>query len=104
MIKKVLIIIELFLKFLNAVGKGLLILSVKIYQIFLRPWLGHRCRFHPTCSQYALLALQEHHVIRSLFLILKRLLKCHPFGPYGYDPVPLKKIKPLKKQKLASFF
>ena len=61
---------------------------VKAYQWLLSPVLGKRCRFYPTCSQYAVESLQTHSVFYALWLIGKRLLKCHPFGASGYDPVP----------------
>ena len=52
------------------------------------PLLPSSCRFHPTCSQYALEALLVHGVVRGLPLTVKRLWRCRPFGPHGFDPVP----------------
>ncbi|MFZ9708141.1 MAG: membrane protein insertion efficiency factor YidD [Steroidobacteraceae bacterium] len=69
---------------------GLLRAIVRGYQLVLSPWLGPRCRFHPTCSHYALEALELHGAWRGSALALRRLLRCHPWGEGGYDPVPPK--------------
>ncbi|MGI9500809.1 MAG: membrane protein insertion efficiency factor YidD [Geminicoccaceae bacterium] len=61
---------------------------IKGYQLFISPWIGPRCRFLPTCSDYALDALARHGAIRGGGLILQRLARCHPFGGSGFDPVP----------------
>lgn len=61
---------------------------VRAYQLLVSPMLGPRCRFHPSCSHYALEALERHGTIRGSSLSLKRLLRCHPWHPGGYDPVP----------------
>ena len=61
---------------------------VRLYQITLSSYLGRQCRFHPTCSNYALDALGNHGPLRGSWLALKRLLKCHPFHPGGFDPAP----------------
>ena len=58
------------------------------YQRMLSPYLGRHCRFAPSCSEYARVALLEHGVGRGLILAAGRLLRCHPFGPGGYDPPP----------------
>ncbi|PIQ85979.1 MAG: membrane protein insertion efficiency factor YidD [Candidatus Omnitrophica bacterium CG11_big_fil_rev_8_21_14_0_20_45_26] len=68
--------------------KQILLISIKIYQKILSPFLGGRCRFYPTCSVYAAKALEEKGVRKGMGLIAKRLLRCHPFHPGGYDPVP----------------
>ena len=68
--------------------KKIIILIIKTYQITLSPLLGSNCRFHPTCSEYTIQAVNEHGVYRGLILGIKRILKCHPLGPKGYDPVP----------------
>ncbi len=61
---------------------------VRLYQITLGPLLGGHCRFAPTCSHYALEALATHGAVRGSWLSLKRVLRCHPFGGCGDDPVP----------------
>ncbi|MDN3679354.1 membrane protein insertion efficiency factor YidD [Vibrio tapetis subsp. quintayensis] len=66
---------------------------VKLYQWIISPLLGPRCRFTPTCSQYALEALKAHGFAKGCWLSGKRLLKCHPLSDGGYDPVP-----PIQKQ------
>lgn len=58
------------------------------YQYVVSPWLPRACRFAPTCSEYARLALLEHGVVRGVPLALRRLARCHPFHPGGYDPPP----------------
>ena len=67
--------------------KFALIALIKFYQLFLSPLKGPSCRFVPTCSEYALLALEKYGVIRGSYLALRRVLKCHPFHQGGYDPV-----------------
>ncbi len=61
---------------------------VRLYRWFLSPLLPPACRFHPTCSQYALTALERHGALRGGLLAVRRLLKCHPFHDGGIDPVP----------------
>ena len=65
-----------------------LIAFIKLYRVVISPLLPPRCRFHPTCSQYAIEALQRHGVIRGLALSFKRIIRCHPGCPGGHDPVP----------------
>lgn len=66
----------------------LLILPIRIYQFLLSPWLGNHCRFHPSCSHYAVEALEQHGAAKGSVLALRRLSKCHPWHDGGYDPVP----------------
>lgn len=66
----------------------LLILPIRGYRVFLSPWLGHSCRFQPTCSAYAIEALEIHGPLRGLWLTVRRLARCNPWGGSGYDPVP----------------
>ena len=66
----------------------LCLFSIRVYQIFLSPLLGRNCRFHPTCSQYAFEAISRFGVLRGIWLSVKRLVKCGPWHPGGYDPVP----------------
>jgi uncharacterized protein len=61
---------------------------IKIYQWVISPWLGPKCRFVPSCSQYALDALQKYGLFKGGWLALKRISRCHPWGGHGYDPVP----------------
>jgi uncharacterized protein len=61
---------------------------IRVYQWTLSPFLGRNCRFYPTCSNYALEAIHEHGTLRGGWLTLRRLSKCHPFHPGGYDPPP----------------
>lgn len=67
--------------------KTVIILLIRFYQIFISPMFPPRCRFYPTCSQYALEAVRKKGVVKGSWLALKRILKCHPFHPGGYDPV-----------------
>ena len=73
---------------LNFVIISILVLPIKIYQKIISPFLGHSCRFLPTCSEYSIIALEKHGIFKGTFLSLKRLLKCNPFGSSGCDPVP----------------
>lgn len=68
-----------------AILKGL----IRLYQITLSPIFGGACRFEPSCSAYALEAVERHGAVRGARLALARLLRCHPFGAAGYDPVPV---------------
>ena len=68
--------------------KFLLIIPIKIYQILISPLLGPHCRFTPTCSQYAVEAIEKHGPIKGILLTIKRIARCHPWGGCGHDPVP----------------
>lgn len=61
---------------------------IRGYQLFISPLLGPRCRFTPTCSQYALEAIEKYGACKGSFLAIKRICRCHPWNPGGYDPVP----------------
>lgn len=61
---------------------------IKIYQYGISPMLGPKCRFTPTCSQYAAEALKKYGLVKGFMLSIKRISKCHPRGGSGYDPVP----------------
>ncbi|PKO84629.1 MAG: membrane protein insertion efficiency factor YidD [Betaproteobacteria bacterium HGW-Betaproteobacteria-11] len=61
---------------------------IRCYQWAISPWLGNRCRFYPSCSEYAATALCAHGLVRGLWLALRRVGRCHPWQPGGYDPVP----------------
>jgi putative membrane protein insertion efficiency factor len=64
------------------------IVVIRSYQLLLSPFAGGACRFEPSCSVYALTAVQEHGAIRGLWLALRRVSRCHPLGRAGFDPVP----------------
>ncbi|MDB6454672.1 membrane protein insertion efficiency factor YidD [Falsirhodobacter sp. 20TX0035] len=66
-------------------------LPVRAYRLLLSPWVGHACRFQPTCSVYALEALEKRGALVGTWLTLRRLARCHPLGGSGYDPVPERK-------------
>ena len=68
--------------------RAFLLVLIRGYQLLVSPLLGPRCRFHPSCSQYALEAIRVHGTARGTWLALRRLLRCHPFHHGGYDPVP----------------
>lgn len=77
--------------FLAGVDRGVaavLIGLVRVYQWTISPWLGPRCRFAPSCSEYAITAIRRYGPLRGGWLGLKRILRCHPWGATGYDPVP----------------
>ena len=82
-------IIKRFFNCLNP--KNLFIALVKLYRLCISPWFSPCCRFQPTCSSYAQEALEEHGLIKGLFLSFLRIIRCHPFCKGGYDPVPRKK-------------
>lgn len=65
-----------------------LLALVRGYRFFLKPWLGNACRFEPTCSAYAMQALQQHGAAAGSYLMVTRILRCHPWCDGGCDPVP----------------
>ncbi|TAH40902.1 MAG: membrane protein insertion efficiency factor YidD [Betaproteobacteria bacterium] len=68
--------------------KTVLIALLRFYKYAISPMLGRNCRFHPTCSEYAIEAVQRHGALRGGWLAIRRVGRCHPFHPGGYDPVP----------------
>ncbi|NIG52125.1 membrane protein insertion efficiency factor YidD [Chitinophaga sp. Cy-1792] len=64
------------------------IFLIKLYQWLISPWLGAKCRYTPSCSQYGLEAFKKYGLFKGGFLTIKRILSCHPWGGHGYDPVP----------------
>ena len=68
----------------------IMLLPVRFYQLCISPMLPPACRFTPTCSQYAVEALSVHGPLRGTWLTIKRIMRCHPWGGSGYDPVPPK--------------
>lgn len=73
---------------LQDLPRRLLIGTVRGYRFFLKPWLGNACRFEPTCSAYAMTALQQHGAAAGSYLAARRILRCHPWCDGGIDPVP----------------
>jgi uncharacterized protein len=65
-----------------------LVLMIRGYQLWVSPLLPAACRYYPTCSAYAIQALEKHGVLAGMWLSLRRIARCHPFRPGGYDPVP----------------
>ena len=61
---------------------------IRAYQLAISPMLGSRCRFYPSCSEYSMEALRHHGLFRGLWLTVRRLGRCHPWHPGGFDPVP----------------
>lgn len=76
-----------FRRMANLVRK-IFVLPIRFYQRFLSPFLPKRCRFYPSCSQYAVEAILRYGLLRGSFLALRRLLRCGPWHPGGYDPLP----------------
>ncbi|MEM1373184.1 MAG: membrane protein insertion efficiency factor YidD [Pseudomonadota bacterium] len=68
-------------------------LPVRAYRLIFSPWVGHNCRFHPTCSAYTLEALATHGAFKGAYLAVRRILRCHPWGGSGIDNVPEKQPK-----------
>lgn len=66
---------------------NILVSAIKAYQRFISPMKQPSCRFHPTCSNYSIGSLEKYGIVKGLFLAAKRILRCHPFHPGGYDPV-----------------
>ncbi|MBO5779694.1 MAG: membrane protein insertion efficiency factor YidD [Muribaculaceae bacterium] len=77
-----------FTKSLSTFASRILILPIRFYQLCISPLLPPACRYTPTCSQYAIEALRKHGPFRGSWMALKRILRCHPWGSSGYDPVP----------------
>ncbi len=77
----------------------LVALPVRAYRLLLSPWVGHGCRYQPTCSAYALEALEKHGAIKGSILAARRVGRCHPLGGSGYDPVPEKGKKHAKRDE-----
>lgn len=75
---------------MKSLPKKLLISLIRFYQLCISPLLGPKCRFYPTCSSYAVEAIREHGAGFGMMLAAKRLCKCHPWHPGGFDPVPEK--------------
>ena len=63
------------------------IVAIKLYQIIISPFLGKNCRYLPTCSEYTIESLKSYGLLKGLYFSLKRIIKCHPFGGHGFDPI-----------------
>ncbi len=63
-------------------------IPVRAYRLIFSPWVGHKCRYHPTCSAYALEALERHGALKGTWLAARRIARCHPWGGSGVDDVP----------------
>lgn len=72
---------------------------VRGYQILISPWFPAKCRFHPSCSEYTIQAIDQHGSAKGSWLSVKRILKCHPFSEGGFDPVPASTSNKDKEEK-----
>ena len=68
--------------------RALIIFLIRCYQAGISPWLPDTCRYTPSCSEYARIAVERHGAARGAWLAVRRLGRCHPFGSHGHDPVP----------------
>jgi putative membrane protein insertion efficiency factor len=82
--------LSFFMKIINKIFGGLLILIVRLYQLGVSPYFPDACRFQPTCSQYMIDSIKEWGIFKGIWLGLKRMARCHPWGGHGYDPVKRK--------------
>ena len=76
------------MRWLLKILSSVLLLPIFFYQKCISPFTSPSCRFTPTCSQYAVEAIRKHGPFKGLYLAVRRLLRCHPWGGSGYDPVP----------------
>ena len=77
-------------KYLNKIVTQFLLGLIKVYRLILSPWFGSACRYNPSCSRYAEQAIMHHGIVKGLYLSMMRILRCHPWGGQGDDPVPIK--------------
>ena len=75
---------------LNKIITNHIIMFIKFYQFLISPILGQNCRYLPTCSEYSIQSIKKFGIFKGIFLSLRRISKCHPWGNHGYDPVPNK--------------
>lgn len=73
---------------INRLFQKILIFTVRIYQLAISPYIGAHCRYNPTCSAYFIEAVEKYGALKGSWLGIKRILRCHPGHPGGYDPVP----------------
>lgn len=83
--------------------KKIILLLIRFYQKYISIFLGKNCRFIPTCSAYTYEAVERFGVIKGVYLGIRRILKCHPWHPGGFDPVPEKKKKSVREDKWVIF-
>ncbi len=76
---------------ISAFAKACCLCLIRVYQLCISPYLGPHCRFTPTCSQYAIQAIEQHGIFRGFYLSCRRIMKCHPWHAGGVDPVPINK-------------
>lgn len=78
---------------MGRIFQQIIILPIRFYQKFISPLIGPNCRYQPTCSHYMVQAIQEWGVLKGLWLGVKRIGSCHPWGKHGHDPVPKRNDK-----------
>lgn len=83
-------IVQWFSHLLSQIFKRILLLLVRFYQLAISPLMANHCRFEPTCSRYALIAIEQHGVFKGSWLAVRRIGRCRPGVPGGWDPVPEK--------------
>jgi len=88
LIKKCVAFIAILWNSFKKLLSGFFILLVKVYQYTLSPYIGRQCRYTPTCSNYSIEAFRKHGPFKGLYLTIKRVISCNPWGGHGYDPVP----------------
>lgn len=69
------------------IGSMIALKLIRFYKIFISPLLGKNCRFYPTCSDYTYQAIEKYGLIKGMYLGLRRIIRCNPFNPGGYDPL-----------------
>ncbi len=72
---------------INKISRKIICVPIQLYSYFISPMMKPSCRFYPTCSEYAQNAIRYHGIINGIWMTLKRLARCHPWSPGGYDPV-----------------
>jgi putative membrane protein insertion efficiency factor len=80
-------------------GSGLAIAFIRGYQILLAPVMGGACRFTPSCSAYAIEAIERHGARRGMWLAMRRIARCHPWGGAGFDPVPARTDESVERHR-----
>ncbi|MEK9646228.1 MAG: membrane protein insertion efficiency factor YidD [Alphaproteobacteria bacterium] len=76
------------MKFIGSIPSTLIVGLARLYQLLVSPVIPQTCRFHPTCSGYAIEAVRTHGALRGVWLALRRIVRCNPWSAGGYDPVP----------------